>query len=168
MQTTVLAPYIDSDAARQAARAFGQTLGHTGNRGGWIGNDKRAITQGWDNYEVIFRERIRDWVTAQLTAFGDFEQLMNTDERYSPTLRGTTWQVRYLADAFDTVAHKRGQRRRAYRGIVATRSIAAGVRRYHQGAPCVCGHTIEQHPVERCDVQDAICGCMRFRLDGDR
>ena len=116
MQTTTLAPYIDSDAARKAARAFASTLGHKGNKGGWIGDDKRAFCQGWDSYERIFRERIRDWVTAQLTAFTDFDQLMATDQRYRPTLRGRTWQVRYLADAFDTAAYKRGQARRAYRG----------------------------------------------------
>jgi len=51
-----------------------------------------------------------------------------------------------------------------------TRSAATGVRRYHRGAPCVCGHTVEQHlsAAARCDVQDAVCGCMRFRLDDDR
>ena len=46
-----------------------------------------------------------------------------------------------------------------------TRTVATGVRRYHRGAPCVCGHTIEQHGVQRCEAQDVICGCVRFRLE---
>jgi hypothetical protein len=31
------------------------------------------------------------------------------------------------------------------------------------GTRCVCGHTIEQHAV-RCEADDVICGCVRFRV----
>lgn len=127
MPSTTLTPYIDPDVARTAAKAYAKAHGEHGGRGGWIYDAHgRALTQGWDSYEAAYYVRIRDWVTAQVTAFDTFQALIDTNERYSPTLlarRG--WRERYVADHFDLRAYQLGQGRRAWRGSPLTRRCAA-------------------------------------------
>lgn len=114
---TTLTPYIDSDVARAAAKAFAATRGDHGGRGGWIYDiHGRALTQGWFSYERAYYREIRDWVTRQVTAFDSFQALVDTDPRYRPTLIPRSWRERYVADHFDLRAYQLDQPRRAWRG----------------------------------------------------
>jgi hypothetical protein len=115
--TTQLTPYIDSDVAREAAKAWAKTNGYHGATGGWIYDGHgRPVAQGWFNFEEKYYASIRDWLTVQLTAFDSFRDLVATDERYRPTLIARGWRERYLADSFDLWCYQAGQSRRAWRG----------------------------------------------------
>src|SRR5215472_44205 len=116
-QRTTLTPYIDSDVARKAAKTWAKQHGFSGNQGGWIYDPKgRPVAQGWFNFEEKYYASIRDWVTAQITAFDSFAQLVATDARYCPTLIARSWRERYLADSFDLWCYQAGQSRRDWRG----------------------------------------------------
>lgn len=116
--TTDTRPSIASDLRRAAAKAFAASRGDHGATGGWIYDcHGRALVQGWFNYEHAYYRLIRDWVTAQVTAFDTFEAFTSTDERYCPTLLPRTWREQYLADCFDLWCYQAGQSRRAWRGI---------------------------------------------------
>lgn len=116
-RTRTLTPYVDSDVARKAARAWAQAHGYQGHTGGWITDPQgRPVAQGWFNFEAKYYRQIRDWVTAQVTAFDTFAGLVETDQRYCPTLIERSWRERYVADSFDLWAYQLGQARRAWRG----------------------------------------------------
>ena len=66
-----------------------------------------------------------DRLTADLTAFNTFAELLNTDARYRPTILPRDERHVVLADAYDVAQRARGDERRAYRGA----EVAAKPRR---------------------------------------
>ena len=57
-----------------------------------------------------------DEITAQVTAFNSFAELLATDENYRPTLMPRSWKETYVAAAFDGAMTVLGSPRRAWRG----------------------------------------------------
>ncbi|HYW87188.1 MAG TPA: hypothetical protein VFB50_05435 [Chloroflexota bacterium] len=110
---------VTSEVMMKAAKEYGAANGWKGNHGGWISNvDGRAYTvQGWFIFFRTHTPQILDFYTAKLTGFDRFEDFVNTHPNYSPTIRPRTWREKFLADCFDQTMERRGQSRRAYRGI---------------------------------------------------
>lgn len=117
--------YVRSEDAEKAARAWAATKGWKGARGGWIysptsaTSPARAIVQGWFNLYSTYRADILNYMTRRLTAFDSWDALVNTPAMYRPTIRPRSWRERFLADAYDVHQERRGDPRRAYRGIAA-------------------------------------------------
>lgn len=107
------------DRLIKAAREYGSTRGHKGNQGGWIGDGRQTFAQGWHSYSLQFRREILDYYTRKLTGFDRFADLVNSNERYSPTIMPRNWQYVFLADAFDAAMEARKSPRRAWRGSQA-------------------------------------------------
>src|SRR5262245_51897276 len=110
-------PYIDSEHRIKAARQYAQRYGISGRRGGWIYSpDGRPLTQGWDNFYFENQRAILDLITAEITAFMNFQALISTAPSYRPTLLPRSWKEQLLADAYDVAMHRARDPRRAYRG----------------------------------------------------
>jgi len=110
---------LDGDLMVKAAKEWGKTQGFRGNQGGWISDDKgRSICQGW---WMLFRTNptpILNWLTREITAFRTLDEMvLNTAPSYRPTIRPRNWRYVLLADAYDWRMTRRGDPRRAYRGI---------------------------------------------------
>ena len=65
-----------------------------------------------------------DSLTAELTAFGTFEELLDTSPNYRPTIYPRDERHVALANAYDAAQLARGDARRAYRGQVDTTPVA--------------------------------------------
>jgi hypothetical protein len=123
---------LHSDLMVKAAKEWGRANGFKGNQGGWVSSeDGKTQVQGW---WLLFRTHptlILDWYTRKLTGFDSFEQMVTgTHHTYRPTIRPLNWRYVLLADAYDWRMARRGDTRRAYRGIERnslTRPTVGGV-----------------------------------------
>lgn len=57
-----------------------------------------------------------DQITRQLTAFRSFQDLLDAEGNYRPSIYLQTWESWTLAEAYDRAQEGRGDPRRAYRG----------------------------------------------------
>src|SRR5215471_14346708 len=117
---------LNGDLMVKAAREYGRAHGFKGNQGGWIireaGSDgPRVEVQGWWLFFRTHSSLILDDLTRKLTAFDSMDEMvLYTAVTYRPTIRPSLgWRYKLLADAYDWRMTRRGDSRRAYRGIGA-------------------------------------------------
>jgi len=67
-----------------------------------------------DNHEA--RSEFRDWLAEKAEGLRSFDELIDTENSYVPTIRPRTPYHRVLADQFDAVMKRKDDPRRAYRG----------------------------------------------------
>jgi hypothetical protein len=58
---------------------------------------------------------VLNWICWKYTAFKKFDDLVNADGNYRPSLDVGVFLLRILADGYDRAMEKRGDSRRAYR-----------------------------------------------------
>lgn len=107
-------------------REWAASVKHWGKRpggsGGWIYTDNgngRTVCQGWSSIWYWHRREILARLTRELTAFDSFEDMLNADGGFRPTLlilRPQDWRYEILADEYDAEQTRRHDPRRAYRG----------------------------------------------------
>jgi hypothetical protein len=110
---------LSSDLMVKAAKEYGKAHGFKGNGGGWISSDDgQTQVQGWWLFFRTHSSVILDDLTRRLTAFDSMDDMvLHTAPSYRPTLRPLNWRYVLLADAYDWRMTRRGDARRAYRGI---------------------------------------------------
>jgi hypothetical protein len=141
---------LDSDLMVKAAKEYGKAHGFRGNHGGWISNaDGTTTVQGWWLFFRTHSSLILDELTRRLTAFDTLDDMvLHTAPTYRPTIRPTTWRERLLADAYDWRMARRGDDRRAYRGL---------------DARCRCGHGPSRHFHADGSSTCTVCPCKGAR-----
>jgi|SRR5215471_3478727 len=113
---------LDGDLMVKAAREYGRAHGFKGNQGGWItSEDGTTSVQGWWLFFRTHSTVILNDLTRKLTAFDSMDEMvLYTAPTYRPTIRPKLgWRYKLLADAYDWRMTRRGDSRRAYRGIGA-------------------------------------------------
>ncbi len=114
---------------QRMAKEWGEQIRHyQGRAGGWIYSPKGTpIAQGWMYIWRTYHREILDWYTRRLTGFDTFRDMLNAERGYYPTmlynaLNPREWRTEALADAYDEAQARRGDSRRAYRGILAQKA----------------------------------------------
>jgi len=110
---------LDSDLMHRAAREYGRAHGFKGNGGGWISSaDGTTQVQGWWLFFRTHSSLILDDLTRKLTAFDSMDDMvLHTAPSYRPTILPRDWRHVLLADAYDWRMARRGDSRRAWRGV---------------------------------------------------
>lgn len=113
----------NSAATAQIAKEFAKAHGFAGDRGGWIYNvQNRAVAQGWQSFASLYRIAILNWVTETVIAGegATMEQFVLAEGHYRPTVMiagPKDWRRAWWADKYDEQQRRRGDDRRAYRGV---------------------------------------------------